>query len=112
MTPEQEKALQEHIQAIAKILYDDTSPEGLKTLGGIEQAVRSLLQRHVMPQVGVFLSQQQQGQQRDTDDNSKVSWESCRKHKPASAAVGCAVAHTIESVSRNLLSAGECECLL
>lgn len=76
MTPEQEKALQEHIQAIAKILYDDTPPEELKTLAGIEQAVRSQMQRHVMPQVGVFLSQQQQGQQPDTDESSKVSWES------------------------------------
>ncbi len=69
MTPEQERALQEHIQAIAKILYDDTRPEELKTLAGIEQAVRSQMQRHVMPQVGVFLSQQRQGQQRDTKDN-------------------------------------------
>ncbi len=69
MTPEQERALQQHIQAIAKILYDDTPPEELKTLAGIEQAVRSQMQRHVMPQVGVFLSQQRQGQQRDTKDN-------------------------------------------
>lgn len=69
MTPEQEKTLQEHIQAIAKILYDDTPPKELKTLAGIEQAVRSQMQRHVMPQVGVFLSQQRQGQQQDTKDN-------------------------------------------
>ena len=78
MTPEQEKALQEHIQAIAKILYEDTPSEELKTLTGIEQAVRSQMQRHVMPQVGVFLSQQRQGQQPDTNDNSKASSESCR----------------------------------
>ncbi len=32
MTPEQEQALQEHIQAIAKILYDDTPPEQLTGL--------------------------------------------------------------------------------
>ncbi len=78
MTPEQEKALQEHIQAIAKILYDDTPPEELKTLAGIEQAVRRHMQRHVMPQVGVFLSQQRQGRLLDTNDNSKASLESCR----------------------------------
>ena len=78
MTPEQEKALQEYIQAIAKILYDDTPAEELKTLGGIERAVRSQMQRHVMPQVGVFLLQQRQGQQQDTDDKSKASSESCR----------------------------------
>lgn len=60
MTPEQEQALQEHIQAIAKILYEDTPPEELKTLAGIEQAVRAQMQKHVMPEVGVFLSQQRQ----------------------------------------------------
>lgn len=54
MTPEQEKALQEHIQAIAKMLYEDTPSEELTTLAGIEQAVRKQMQRHVMPQVGVF----------------------------------------------------------
>ena len=43
-----------YLQAIAKILYEDTPPEELKTLAGIEQAVRSQMQRHVMPQVGVF----------------------------------------------------------
>lgn len=59
MTPEQEQALQEHVQAIAKILYENTSPEQLKTLGGIEQAVREQMQKHVMPEVGVFLSQRQ-----------------------------------------------------
>ena len=78
MTPEQEKAIQEHIQAIAKILYEDTPPEELKTLAGIEQAVRSQMQRHVMPQVGVFLSQQLQGRLPDTNDNSKASSGSYR----------------------------------
>ena len=41
MTPEKQQALQEHIQAIAKILYEDTSPEKLASLAGIEEAVRS-----------------------------------------------------------------------
>jgi len=53
MTPEQQQALQEHIQAIAKILYEDTSAEQLTTLAGIEQAVRNQMQKHVMPE-GVF----------------------------------------------------------
>lgn len=56
MTSEQEQALQEHIQAIAKILYEDTPAEELKTLAGIEQAVRAQMQKYVMPEVGIFLS--------------------------------------------------------
>jgi len=54
--PEQQQALQEHIQAIAKILYEDTSAEQLTTLAGIEQAVRNQMQKHVMPEVGVFVT--------------------------------------------------------
>ncbi|MCG6137331.1 MAG: ISKra4 family transposase, partial [Nostoc sp. LLA-1] len=52
MTPEQKQALQEHIQAISKILYEDTSKEKLTNLAGIEEAVRSQMQKHVMPEVG------------------------------------------------------------
>lgn len=75
MTPEQQEALQEHIQAIAKILYDDTQSEQLTSLAGIEQAVRSQMQKHVMPEVGVFLSQRRQAQAPGTNGESKVSWE-------------------------------------
>jgi hypothetical protein len=54
MNPSQQQALQEHIQAIAKILYDDRPPEQLTSLAGIEEAVRTQMQKHVMPEVGVF----------------------------------------------------------
>ena len=83
MTPEQKQALQEHIQAMpaagyayAKILYEDTSKEKLTNLAGIEEAVRSQMQKHVMPEVGVFLSKRLQGQAQDTNDGSKASLES------------------------------------
>lgn len=75
MTPEQEQALQEHVQAIAKILYKATPPEQLTTLGGIEQAVREQMQKHVMPEVGVFLLQRQQERQQDAHARLKVSSE-------------------------------------
>lgn len=69
MTPEQQQDLQEHIKAIAKILYDDTPPEQLISLAGIEQAVRSQMQKHVMPEVGVFLSKLPQAQAPATRDD-------------------------------------------
>lgn len=75
MTPEKQQALQEHIQAIAKILYEETPSEELTTLAGIEQAVRNQMQRHVMPEVGIFLSQQSRAQQQDTVAPSKAFWE-------------------------------------
>lgn len=57
MTPKQQE-LQAHIDAIAKILYENTPAEELKTLGDIEQAVRRQTQEHVLPQLGFFLSKQ------------------------------------------------------
>ena len=43
MQPEQQQALNAHLQAIAKILYDDSDPESMQTLEGIEMIVRSVL---------------------------------------------------------------------
>jgi len=80
MNREQEQALSEHIKAIAKILYEDTqenTPEQLTSLAGIESAVRSQMQKHVMPEVGVFLSQLPQAQQQVMDGDSKVFSENC-----------------------------------
>ncbi len=60
MTPEKEKALSEHISAIAKILYEDTPPSELTSLESIETVVREKLLTHVSPQVGFFLSKRSQ----------------------------------------------------
>jgi len=87
MTPPNNNKLQEHIQAIAKILYEDTSAEQLTTLAGIEQAVRNQMQKHVMPEVGVFLSQQLQA--KDTGAPQKHSWRTA-SNKPTSPTLGCA----------------------
>ncbi len=60
MTPEQEQALKVHLQAIAQILYDNSEPEAMKTLEGIELTVRQQIQSHVSPKLGSFLSKQLQ----------------------------------------------------
>jgi len=75
MTPEQAEKLQEHVQEIAKILYANTELEALKTFSGIEQTVREQMQQHVMPEVGIFLSQQVQEQKKDENASSKASLE-------------------------------------
>ena len=56
MTPEQEQALNAHIEAIAEILYDESDPAAMTTLEGIELTVREKIQAHVSPELGVFLS--------------------------------------------------------
>lgn len=69
MTPEDEKALNEHVQAIAKILYQDADKSQMTNLAEIEAMVRSQVQQHVTPELGIFLSQALQRQQQDTRDS-------------------------------------------
>jgi hypothetical protein len=50
--------IEAHARSIAALLYDETAPEQLTTLEGIEQAVREHILKHVSPEIGHFLSQQ------------------------------------------------------
>ncbi len=63
MTPEKQKALEEHIEVIAKILYEESKPEQLESLAKIEATVRDKTLEHITPQIGFFLSNKLQGQQ-------------------------------------------------
>jgi hypothetical protein len=65
MTPEDKKALADHIKAIAKILYKNTPPEKIETFEGIETAVRDQVLEHVSPQITFFLSEKRQEQNLD-----------------------------------------------
>lgn len=56
MTPQKQAELQQHLDAIAAILYQEANPNELTTLEGIEKSVRSLALEHVLPQLGIFLS--------------------------------------------------------
>jgi hypothetical protein len=62
MTPEQKQVLQEHVHAIAKILYADCDPESLQTLADVETTVRNKMLEHVSPEVGFFYKQQNHNQ--------------------------------------------------
>jgi hypothetical protein len=67
--------IQDHARAIAALLYDETAPEQLTTLEGIEVAVRGHILEHVSPEIGQFLLPQQAAQAVGEDGNSKASWE-------------------------------------
>lgn len=58
MTPEQREQMEQHVTAIAQILYDDAEAKGMSmnSMAEIEQTVRSQLQSHVSPELGIFLS--------------------------------------------------------
>jgi len=65
MTPEQQQAIQTHVEAISAILYADCEPGSLKTLEDIELAVKERVLTHVTPQLGIFLSTQLAGQKQE-----------------------------------------------
>ena len=67
--------IQAHARAIAALLYDETAPEQLTTLEGIEQAVRGHILEHVSPEIGYFLSSQPAALAVDELGNSKASLE-------------------------------------
>lgn len=66
MTPEEKQELDQHVQAIARLLYKDADPSRMQDLGGIEKVIREQLQEYVSPQIGVFLLAALQKQQKDT----------------------------------------------
>lgn len=66
MTPEEKQTLDQHVQAIAKILYTDADKSQMTNLGKIEEVIRDQLLEHVSPQLGVFLSQALQKRAQDT----------------------------------------------
>jgi hypothetical protein len=72
MSPEEQKEIEQHARAIAKILYRNTAKEELTSLGKIEEVVRERMQKHVMPEVGVFLSKISQLKREDIKDRSKA----------------------------------------
>lgn len=77
MTPEQKQALDEHVQAIAEILYAEADKSQMTNLGEIETVIREQLQEHVSPQLGVFLSEVLQAQVVDISAPSRASSETC-----------------------------------
>lgn len=58
---------------LAALLYEETAPEQVKTLAGIEEAIRGHLLERVGPEVGNFLLQQVAARQADENAASKAS---------------------------------------
>jgi len=72
MTPEQKAQLQPHLDAIAKILYEDSDAASMQTLEDIELRVREQLQAHVSPALGNFLSTQSAARAQAESEHSKA----------------------------------------
>lgn len=70
MNVDKKAQIQAHAQAIAALLYEETDPEQVKTLAGIEEAVRKHVLEHVSPEIGNFLSRQVAAQRVDASGAS------------------------------------------
>jgi hypothetical protein len=81
MDSEKAQLIQHHAEAIAALLYEDTSPEQVKTLDSIEKTVREKVLEHVSPAIAVFLSAQVQGKTKGNGDVSKAVSEHCASPK-------------------------------
>lgn len=55
METDKRREIQAHAKAIAKLLYEETDPEKIQTLEGIEKTVRQQLLEYVDPEIGNFL---------------------------------------------------------
>ncbi len=82
MDSSKEAQITAHALALAALLYEETEPEKLKTLGGIEEAIREHMQERVNPAVANFLSQQAAKQQPGAAVRLLASWE--RSASPSS----------------------------
>lgn len=73
MDASKEARLKALTQELAELLYEETDPEEVKTLEGIENAVRGHLLEHVGPELGHFLSVQAAVQREAASEASPAS---------------------------------------
>ena len=84
MDAAKEAEVKAHALALAALLYEETkatNPEQLRTLGGIEVAIREHMQARVNPAVANFLSQIVARQAPGGAVHLPASWEKSRSPK-------------------------------
>ena len=69
MNPSKEARLQACLAELSEVLYEDTDPNELKTLEGIEKSVRQHLLKTVGPELGRFLSNRLPAKRREENDS-------------------------------------------
>jgi len=82
MDADKQTQIQAHVRAIAALLYDETAPEQLTTLEGIEVAVRGHLLEQISPQIGLFLSKPLAAPRVGEVGNSRASSAKSASRKP------------------------------
>jgi hypothetical protein len=75
MDADKKVQIQAHARALAALLYEETDPEQVKTLAGIEEVVRGHFLEHVGPEIGDFLFKRVVAQRSDENEASTASWD-------------------------------------
>ena len=73
MDASKQARLKELTEELAALLYEESAPEEVKTLEGIEKTVRGHLLEHVGPELGHFLSAQAAAQAEAVGEASPAS---------------------------------------
>ena len=60
MKPGDHKKIQKHLQAIAKILYQESEAKESQSLAEIEKTIRAQTLEYITPELGFFFSKKQQ----------------------------------------------------
>lgn len=75
MDADKQAQIQAYARAIAALLYEETAPEQVQTLAGIEETVRGQILEHVSPEMGNFLSKRAAATVLDVNAPSTASSE-------------------------------------
>ncbi len=65
MTPSERLELKACLKRASEILYNDSEPESLETLEGIEKTVREQVLENISPEIALFLSKKRQEQEKE-----------------------------------------------
>jgi hypothetical protein len=77
MDSDKQAQIKAHAREMAALLYEESDPEQLQTLAGIETVVRSHILEQVSPEIGLFLSKQRAAPKPDGNEPSPASSENC-----------------------------------
>lgn len=69
MTPDKQEQLNQHIQAIAEILYQEADKEQIAHFEGIEETIREQTLEYITPQLGFFYPKNHPNNRRKSQKN-------------------------------------------
>lgn len=72
MTPEKRRKLDEYIDGIATILYEEACETEVESLAEIEKTIRNQTLEYITPKIGFFFSKRQQEHQQEEGEQLRV----------------------------------------